>query len=63
MKVLDSCVVSSSVHNEMLESHQHIITITSVVVIIDRSKSSLSTVNAWFAFHSDGGYTMGSEIN
>ncbi len=52
-----------SLHDEMLESHPDITMITSVVVIIDRSKSSLSTVNVWVAFHPDGGYTMGSECN
>ncbi len=52
-----------SLHDEMLESHQGIITITNVVIIIDRSKSSLSTVKAWFAFHPYCGYTMGVESN
>ncbi len=47
----------------MLESPQDIITITNVVVITDRGKSSLCTVNAWFAFHPYGEYTIGGESN
>ncbi len=52
-----------SLYEEMLKSHLDITTIASVVVIIDISKSSLSTVNAWFVFHPDGGYTMHAESN
>ncbi len=58
-----SLLLVLSLHNEMLESHQDITTITNIVVIIDRNKSSLSTVNVWFAFHPNGGYTMGGESN